>query len=448
MRIQHFVLPTLCIAGAAAILWPARTEAFDTIGGSLGTTQRDFRIFNNFTDAAANNNTTIHPQFPGWTGAYVAIWKGMVEWGSRLHGDGSGDPQQVNNLGSGGANFDAMYAGSANTTGGTNDNIHSELTGSSGGVLAFCETPISDGWRIRYYQSWTWADGPNTGQGGSVIDLQGVACHEYGHALGLGHSAVNGATMEPSITGNGEGQRSISADDIAGVQFVYGVASASKPIINSISTGPGTVTINGSNFSASGNQVWFTSNLAASTGIVTVVNVTGSANQITVSVPANAGPGDIMVKNNTTGNASLSNAFPFNPDVGPPCNPPANVCFTSPNSVGPGANIGWFGSYVHADNDFHLLTTGLPPGSSGIYYYGLNETFAAFGNGFRCVSGSVIRLPLVNASVFGEVQWDFDLTPTSITPGATRYFQYWYRNPAAGGAGFNLSDALQVTFCP
>jgi len=32
--------------------------------------------------------------------------------------------------------------------------------------------------------------------------------------------------------------------------------------------------------------------------------------------------------------------------------------------------------------------------------------------------------------------------------GDTKFFQFWYRNPAGGGAGFNLSDSLAVPFCP
>ncbi len=35
-----------------------------------------------------------------------------------------------------------------------------------------------------------------------------------------------------------------------------------------------------------------------------------------------------------------------------------------------------------------------------------------------------------------------------INPGSTWYFQYWYRDPQAGGANFNLTDALGGTFCP
>ena len=36
----------------------------------------------------------------------------------------------------------------------------------------------------------------------------------------------------------------------------------------------------------------------------------------------------------------------------------------------------------------------------------------------------------------------------SFTPGATLYFQWWSRDPAANLKGFNLSDALAVTLEP
>ena len=78
-------------------------------GGQLGLAQRDFRIFDNFLDTQANDNTTPHLQFPGYAGAEMAIWKACVEWGSTLHGDGSGDPHQPSDLGSGNANFDPSF---------------------------------------------------------------------------------------------------------------------------------------------------------------------------------------------------------------------------------------------------------------------------------------------------------------------------------------------------
>jgi len=315
---------------------PTNTAAFTTIGGSLGTSQRDFRVFNNYTDATANNNTTPHVNFPGATGAVMAIWKGHAEWGSGPYaGNGLGDGSTSNpNLGDGGANFDFMYQGTTDATGGTNSNVHSELAGSSGGVLAFTETPISDGWRCRYYSTWTWQDGP--GSVSSGIDLQGVACHEMGHALGLGHSTVSGATMQPAISGTGVAQRSIAPDDIAGVQSIYGVKSASKPTITSLA-GSKTIgqvlTINGTQFSATGNSVWFTK--VASDGnpvVVSGVASSGGGTVINVTVPSGVQDGEVMVQKSGSGNTSLSNPFPI--DIGAPAGDPPTVLSIDP-SIGP-----------------------------------------------------------------------------------------------------------------
>ena len=48
---------------------------------------------------------------------------------------------------------------------------------------------------------------------------------------------------------------------------------------------------------------------------------------------------------------------------------------------------------------------------------------------------------------------DLSLPPHSAGLGAaivgqSQGFQFWYRDPAFGGAGFNLSDGLRVTWCP
>ena len=115
---------------------------------SLG--QRDVRLYNNFNGSSANNNTVINQNWPQYDGAELAMWKGGAEWNARAHGDGSGDSTQ-GTVGSGAADFSFFWNGNASGVGGGNDNIISSLSGSSGGVLAYCETPISNGWRIRFY---------------------------------------------------------------------------------------------------------------------------------------------------------------------------------------------------------------------------------------------------------------------------------------------------------
>ncbi len=194
MNLKQLILPTAAHGAAAALLIPAQSDAYTLLGGALNTTQRDFRIFDSFTDPTANDNVTPDPNFPGYTGCELAIWKACTEWASELHGGtGDGDPHQPGGLGSGGANLDAVFQGNATSAGTTNGNTFSELSGSSGGILAFTEDPISDGWRIRFYSNWTWHDGPGTPASG--YDIQGVACRQYGNALGLDDSPVTGSTM-------------------------------------------------------------------------------------------------------------------------------------------------------------------------------------------------------------------------------------------------------------
>ncbi len=41
-----------------------------------------------------------------------------------------------------------------------------------------------------------------------------------------------------------------------------------------------------------------------------------------------------------------------------------------------------------------------------------------------------------------------DLPTSGITNPGTHNFQCWFRDPAAGGTGFNLSDGVSATFVP
>ena len=462
MKIQHFLLPTLAVGAAAALLLPARTEAWSTIGGSLSTSpnQRDFRVFNNFSDASANDNQVPDANFPGHQGAVMAIWKASVEWGSVLHGNGNGDPHQPAGLGSGGANFDAVFAGRANGSGNTNDNIHSELGGGSGGVLAFTETPISDGWRIFYYSTWLWADGPNTNLSG-FIDLQGVACHEYGHALGLGHSNVSGATMFASVSGTGVAQRSLlTTDDNLGCQAIYGVAAANKPRITGVSANAGVVTITGQNFGATNNQVWFANDAITAQSLadplIRALNVpsSGGGTQIVVNAPAGAGPGDVFVKLSTSGHSTLSNGWPVDPGSVAPCPGWSTYCTPNANSVCPGgATAAVGGSQSLAVNDLHLQALCCPPNKTGLWFFGQNQIApVAFGNGVRCIGSPFFRLPATTTNLFGDNDFAVDNTalPSGqvFVAGQTYAFQFWYRDPDAGGANYNSSEGLLVPLCP
>ena len=68
------------------------------------------------------------------------------------------------------------------------------------------------------YQFW---DG-QTGSCGGMQDIQAVGAHEFGHALGLGHSFFNQATMWSTIGTCSTQERSLHADDITGLEALYG----------------------------------------------------------------------------------------------------------------------------------------------------------------------------------------------------------------------------------
>jgi hypothetical protein len=316
MKFQTLVLPALALGAAALLIGPSPSSyGFVKTGDVLLIGQRDFRVRNNFADRTANNNIIPNAQFPGALGPELAFWKSVAEWGSGIHGDGSGDPLQPN-IGDGGANFDGFWAGRATNIGSTDRNIISAVTGCVPGLVAFTEAPTTDGWRIRFCENLILADGPGD-PAGVQYDLQGVGAHEYGHALGLNHSVVPGATMIASTFGGPASAqlRSIEADDIAGVQCIYGVKAVGKPEITAVSVGMGQLVITGLNFDLADNTVWFTNAAATAGSTAPVVEVSGVASiggtQIQVAIPAGAGPGEVAVRipGGALGNG-LSNVFP------------------------------------------------------------------------------------------------------------------------------------------
>jgi len=133
-----------------------------------------------------------------------------------------------------------------------------------------------------------------------------------------------------------------------------------------------------------------------------------------------------------------------------------SYCTSAPNSMGAGAVIGASGSTSVSGNDFTLDVTAAAASQVGLFYYGPNQIEIPFGNGYRCVGGGAFRLgpPLSTDPAGFATRWlDFTQPPANGGPGAILAgshwnFQFWYRDPAAGGASFNLSDGLSVDFLP
>jgi len=322
----------IALAGLAAagcvvtcLSWPTTAAGFALIGGSLSVStsgsgwQRDVRVLNNAADAAANNNVTPEASHPGALGASLSIWKSGEAWNSATAQAGK--------------NFDFDWQGVAQSAGNNTNAATWSTLGCGGGTLAFTTFPIKDGWNMVICDNWTWSDGPGSPSGGQ-FDIQGVVAHELGHALGLDHSNVNcgscsdsasgAATMCAFICSNGMTERTISADDAAGLQAIYGPKPANKPVIASLGGTTqigGALIINGSNF-APVVSVKFTANTTQNTGavpgVVTNVPSTAGGTQLSVTVPAAAVDGNVIVWEPALG--LISNPFPV--DIGPPLGQP------------------------------------------------------------------------------------------------------------------------------
>ena len=138
----------------------------------------------------------------------------------------------------------------------------------------------------------------------------------------------------------------------------------------------------------------------------------------------------------------------FNPDATAGCR----------NSTGAGALLTATGTTsVFADN-LVLTTTSLPTGQLGLYLMGANPINITFGDGIRCVGGSLRRFPIQNSGAGGVMTLGPGIVNYTIanfapafwiTSGQTWRFQNWYRDPGGPcGTNFNLSNPIAVTFTP
>lgn len=457
-RIPPGLLAASACVAAALVLLPTDAVAFVWLGTTVPFDARDVRVFDNFADPESNDNVTPHPTWPGAVGATQAIWKAVSEWGSARHGDGEGDPSQPGDVGSGGANFDVNWGGLANAVGPIDGNTVSALASCGGGMLVFVEGGPA-GWRMRLCDDWTWDDGPGTVLAPNAIDIQAIVTHEYGHLLGLGHSNVAGSTMFPSFSGNGVSARSIEFDDQAGIQFIYGAAAASKPRIDSALPGA-LLVISGASFSAGGNEVWFTPagpNPSGSPLVVAGVASTLGGTRIALAIPPGAGPGDVLVHAaGGLAGASLSNAFPLDPNG---CPPPAVYCTPKTSAQGCVPAISAVGTpSASAASGFVVACDELPSGMIGLLFYSRTGAGAVpFQGGTLCLSGAITRTPGQDSggsqSCDGHFDIDFNAWVASgadplLGANATVWAQWWFRDPGfAPPNASGLSDAVAFLVC-
>jgi len=91
---------------------------------------------------------------------------------------------------------------------------------SSGGAIIDADIVFWDG----AFQFFTGSTGCTGG-----FYIEDIAAHEFGHVLGLGHSTSTAATMYPSVAPCDMRNRTLDADDIAGVTTLYPPSGVPRP---------------------------------------------------------------------------------------------------------------------------------------------------------------------------------------------------------------------------
>jgi hypothetical protein len=123
------------------------------------------------------------------------------------------------------------------------------------------------------------------------------------------------------------------------------------------------------------------------------------------------------------------------------------------NGTGAGGILSATGSASVSLGNLSLDVAQCPSGQPGLLFQGLNATGGGlgsiFGDGLRCAGGSVVRLETVFLDGGGSGSSSVNISAKGgVSSGDTRYYQFWYRDPAGSpcGALFNLTNGLELNW--
>ena len=128
------------------------------------------------------------------------------------------------------------------------------------------------------------------------------------------------------------------------------------------------------------------------------------------------------------------------------------TCEGAENSTGEGARLRVDGLVSVDVDELGFRIRKLPADQTAVLFYGPNQIDVPFGDGRLCVGAPQYRVA-AGSSPSGhlDLPFDFDAPPSpaaQVEAGSTWHFQVWYRDPAAGGTGVNLTNGVRVVFCP
>jgi len=127
-------------------------------------------------------------------------------------------------------------------------------------------------------------------------------------------------------------------------------------------------------------------------------------------------------------------------------------CPSGPNSSGAAAQIGVRGTTRTSDGTLWLDAFGGPAGAPGLFIFGASGAPQVVGNGTLCLGGPILRTGTLGTfdgagnRAHVALPYAIDLAAGPVVTGSTWTFQYLFRDAAAGGGGFDHTDAIEVTF--
>lgn len=128
-------------------------------------------------------------------------------------------------------------------------------------------------------------------------------------------------------------------------------------------------------------------------------------------------------------------------------------CPATPNSSGGRGDLEPTGSTSIALNGAGFLASDLPKSTVGALVFATQSGWQPFANGTLCISGQRYTPGAFHTGSTGSALQKLDFTGApsqggAITAGSTWYFQAWFRDLAAGGAGANTTNAVKRSFQP
>lgn len=124
------------------------------------------------------------------------------------------------------------------------------------------------------------------------------------------------------------------------------------------------------------------------------------------------------------------------------------------NSSGKSGWLHGYGNDSLAASEIEFVAGGLLSGQPSLLFQGTTQlgggTGLPFGDGLRCVGGSVQRLGTQIPDSTGTATWTGVATPAGWTAGQTARLQVYYRDPAGSpcGSGFNTTNGYELTLLP